>query len=197
MLTVRQQRFKRFFDLSFSILLLPFVIFPLILLLLLAQISTGKSGLFIQQRIGCRGKQFSLYKIRSLKGENHKDAVAVKSHQTSLGRWLRKTKLDELPQLFNIVKGDMSWVGPRPDVPGYTDKLEGEDRIILEVKPGITGPASIKYKDEEAVLLKQQNPLAYNDNVIWPDKVKINIAYIKQWSFWKDMGFLFTSLSKK
>jgi lipopolysaccharide/colanic/teichoic acid biosynthesis glycosyltransferase len=194
MLTKRQFIIKKIFDLSISIIILPFVIIPLILLLLLASFSTGKNGLFVQNRIGLHGNSFRLYKIRTLKGANHPDINAIKENETRLGRWLRKTKLDELPQIFNVLKGDMSWVGPRPDIAGYADQLTGEDRIILKIKPGITGPATLKYKNEDALLLKQNNPLQYNDTVIWPDKVKINKAYVAQWSLGKDIKYLWTSV---
>ncbi|MBZ0328380.1 MAG: sugar transferase [Altibacter sp.] len=196
MLTKKQLVLKRFFDLSFSLLILPFVIIPLILLLLIASVNTGSSGIFVQERIGRFGKHFKLFKVRSLKGENHKDALEIQQSETSFGRWIRSSKLDELPQLFNVLKGDMSWVGPRPDVPGYADNLKGEDRIILTVRPGITGPATLKYKDEDAVLLQQTDPNWYNDHVIWPDKVNINKAYIESWSLQKDIYYLFASVFK-
>lgn len=194
MLTRRQLIIKRIFDLSISIIVLPFVIIPLILLLVMASFNTGKNGLFVQKRIGYLGNAFHLYKIRTLKGANHIDVVAIKNSETGFGRWLRQTKLDELPQIFNVIKGEMSWVGPRPDVSGYADKLNDEDRIILAVKPGITGPATLKYKNEDGLLLKQDNPLEYNDTVIWPDKVKINKAYVAQWSLGKDINYLWTSV---
>jgi len=193
MLTPWQLTIKRIFDISISILALPFVIIPLILLVLIASFSTRKDGLFVQRRIGYLGKVFNLYKIRSLKGNDHTDIIAIRQNETRFGKWLRVTKLDELPQIFNVLKGDMSWVGPRPDVPGYADLLEGDDRIILNVKPGITGPATIKYKNEDSLLLKQQNPKQYNDEVIWPDKVKINKEYVRNWSLWKDVGYLWVS----
>lgn len=194
MLTRKQQHSKRFFDLTLTLLLLPFVIIPLLLLLLFATISTGANGLFVQTRIGQFGEPFRLYKIRTLKGAAHKDIVAIKKNETVFGRWLRHSKLDELPQVFNVLKGDMSWVGPRPDVPGYADALEGDDRELLNLKPGITGPATLKYKNEDALLLQQQNPLQYNDRVIWPDKVKLNKQYSKNWSLKQDMKYVLQSV---
>lgn len=194
MLTRKQQHSKRFFDLTLTLLLLPFVIIPLFLLLLFATLNIGASGLFVQTRIGQFGAPFRLYKIRTLKGAAHKDVVAIKKNETTFGRWLRRSKLDELPQVFNVLKGDMSWVGPRPDVPGYADVLQGEDREILSLKPGITGPATLKYKNEEALLLQQINPLQYNDTVIWPDKVLINKKYSKNWSLKKDMKYVLQSV---
>ncbi len=106
------------------------------------------------------------------------------------GKILRRTKLDELPQLWNVLIGDMSLVGPRPDVPGYADKLEGEDRIILSIRPGITGPATLKYRNEEEILAEKGDPWRYNDEVIWKDKVEINKMYIKNWSFKNDIRIL-------
>ena len=106
----------------------------------------------------------------------------------------RKYKIDELPQLINVLKGDMSFVGPRPDVPGYADKLEGEDRIILSIKPGITGPATLKYKNEEEILANVDDPVKYNNQVIWPDKVKINKEYIKNWSLKKDIEYILKTI---
>ena len=94
---------------------------------------------------------------------------------------MRKYKLDELPELWNVLIGDMSLVGPRPDVPGYADKLEGENRRMLLLKPGITGPASLKYRNEEEILAEQENPQKYNDAVLFPDKVQINIEYLEYW----------------
>ncbi|WP_297869742.1 sugar transferase [uncultured Flavobacterium sp.] len=126
--------------------------------------------LFKQVRIGKNGVSFVLYKFRSIPKKGVKPTV--------FGRILRRTKLDELPQLYNLIRGDMTLIGPRPDVPGYADQLKGDDRIILQVKPGITGLASLKYRNEEQLLAKQEDSLMYNDTVIWPDKVRINIWYI-------------------
>ena len=107
-----------------------------------------------------------------------------------IGKFLRKTKLDEIPQLWNVLIGDMSMVGPRPDVPGYADTLTGDDRVILTVRPGITGPATLKYRNEEQILAAQKDPIAYNDEVIWKDKIKINSNYVKNWSFENDIRIL-------
>ena len=107
-----------------------------------------------------------------------------------LGRFLRKTKLDELPQLWNVLIGDMSFVGPRPDIPGYYDILEGEARKVLELKPGITSLASIKYRDEECILKTQNNPSEYNDTVLFPDKVKMNLDYYYNRSFFGDLKII-------
>ncbi|MBA6363257.1 sugar transferase, partial [Colwellia sp. BRX8-8] len=109
----------------------------------------------------------------------------------------RKFKVDELPQLVNVLFGTMSFVGPRPDVPGYADLLEGDDRIVLTIKPGITGPASIKYKNEEELLAHQTDPKFYNDTVIWPDKVKINKEYISKYSFYTDIKFILKTVLER
>ena len=129
-----------------------------------------------------------------MKGEYSSSITTGEMRITKLGKFLRRYKLDEIPQIFNILKGDMSWVGPRPDVFGYADKLEGEDRIILSVKPGITGPAQLKYRNEEEILSKVKDPKLYNDNIIWKDKVKINKDYIENWSFTNDVNYLLRTI---
>lgn len=194
MLTKRQLAIKRVFDVSIVFLMLPFVIFPLILLTLGGSLSTRQSGIFKQRRIGQFGKPFFCYKIRTLIGENHEGIHEIVNSETRFGGWLRKTKLDELPQLFNVLKGDMSLVGPRPDVAGYSDVLQGVDRVILTVKPGITGPATLKYRNEDVLLQEQNDPKAYNDQVIWPDKIAVNKEYIKNWSVTEDIKLIVASV---
>jgi len=196
MLTKRQLRIKRIFDLAVAIVLIPFVLIPILIFAILASISTKQNGIFVQERIGQFGKPFRCYKIRSLKGSQHVGIDAIKSNETPFGRWLRWSKMDELPQLFNVLEGTMSLVGPRPDISGYADELSREDSVLLEIKPGITGPATLKYKNEDAVLLKQKDAKKYNDTVIWPDKIKLNKTYIKNWSLRKDIGYLWASISK-
>lgn len=151
---------------------------------------------FLQKRVGENGKLFTIIKIKTMYPNKKGSTVttANDSRITKSGKFFRKYKIDELPQLINVLKGDMSFVGPRPDVPGYADKLEGEDRIILSIKPGITGPASLKYKNEEEILANVENPNEYNDKVIWPDKVKINKEYIKNWSLKKDIEYIIKTL---
>ena len=121
-------------------------------------------------------------------------SVAGEERITTLGRTLRKYKLDELPELWNVFIGDMSFVGPRPDVPGYMDKLTGENRLILQLRPGITGPASLKYAHEEDILSQVQNPIEYNDQVIFPDKVKINLDYYYNHNFLDDIKIIFQTI---
>lgn len=193
MLTTNQRLIKRMFDFILALLALLISIVPLLILIAILSFHLKKNGIYKQTRIGYLGKSFTLYKLRTLKGKHHPNAVEIKQSQTTLTSWLRATKIDELPQIFNILKGDMSWVGPRPDLPGYADLLEGEDRIILTVRPGLTGPATIKYKNEEALLMQQKNALQYNDQVIWPDKVAINKEYVKNWSFKKDIKYIMYS----
>jgi lipopolysaccharide/colanic/teichoic acid biosynthesis glycosyltransferase len=194
MLSLKQQIVKRSFDVSIALFALILLIFPLILLLLISRLDLGLSGLFTQRRVGRNGKIFKMYKIRTLKGSKSHTIEEISTHQTPFGRWLRKSKLDEIPQFFNVLKGEMSLVGPRPDLPGYADQLKGDDKIILRVRPGITGPATIKYKQEDLLLKEQEDAQKYNDEVIWPDKVKINKEYIKNWSFFKDLKYIYKSV---
>lgn len=159
----------------------------------------GGPVIFKQKRVGQRGRLFTMYKFRSMNVAHSGNSVSVKgeSRITPLGAKLRKYKLDELPELWNVLIGDMSLVGPRPDVPGYADKLEGEDRRMLLLKPGITGPASLKYRNEEELLAEQEDPQKYNDEVLFPDKVRINIEYLDNWSFWNDIKIIiYTVLGK-
>ncbi len=159
----------------------------------------GGTVIFKQKRVGVDGKLFTMYKFRTMTVTHSGSSISVKGEGriTPLGALLRKYKLDELPELWNVFIGDMSFVGPRPDVPGYADKLQGKDRDILKLKPGITGPASLKYRNEEELLAFQDNPQQYNDEVIFPDKVRINHAYLDHWSFWLDIRIiLYTVLGK-
>lgn len=183
-LSASQQALKRCFDICISFLMLVLLGIPIVLMIVAARFSTGSTGLFRQERIGRHGKAFIIYKIRTLK------ETTEGRTPTGFGRFLRRFKLDELPQLYNVLKGDMSLVGPRPDIPGYADILQGDDRIILTVRPGITGPATLKYKNEEEILKQQPNPQWYNDEVIWKDKVEINKKYVAEWSFFKDLYYL-------
>ena len=120
--------------------------------------------------------------------------IAGDKRITSVGRFLRRWKLDELPTLWNVLKGDMSLVGPRPDVPGYADNLEGEYRRVLEMRPGIAGPATLKYSNEEKLLAEVDDPKKYNDEVVFPDKVRINLEYMDNWSLWKDIKIIFKTI---
>lgn len=166
-----------------TMLLLP----VLLVLFLVASLDTGFPGIFRQERIGRYGKIFTIYKFRTYHAVTHTKSL--------VGNWMRKYKLDELPQLFNILKGDMSLVGPRPDIPGYYDCLKGNDRLVLELKPGLTSEAGIKYRDEEALLNLQADALKYNDKILFPEKVKLNLEYYYQLSFKKDAQILLKTFS--
>lgn len=163
------------------------ILLPLLLILIIiASIDTGFPGLFLQKRVGLFGNVFFIYKIRTYHPKN--------GSKSKIGNWLRKTKLDELPQLFNVLKGDMSLVGPRPDIPGYYDVLTGEDHLILFLKPGLTSEAGIQFSNEEEILDQQENPLKYNDEILFPEKVKLNLKYYHQLSFKKDAQILLKTL---
>lgn len=156
----------------------------------------GGPVIFKQRRVGRNGKLFTMYKFRSMTVGHGGSSVSVagESRITPLGAKLRHYKLDELPELWNVLIGDMSFVGPRPDVPGYADQLKGKDREVLKLRPGITGPASLKYRDEEDLLAKQADPQKYNDEVIFPDKVRINLYYLHHYSFIKDIQMIFCTV---
>lgn len=192
MLSKSQKATKRVFDILLALICSVVFFFPLIFLVIGASISTRSFGIFSQKRVGENAQLFTLYKIKSMRKNTatHHVTTANDMRVTKFGKFLRRSKLDELPQLFNVLKGDMSFVGPRPDVEGYANQLEGEDRIILSIKPAITGPATIKFANEEIILAEQENPLEYNDTVLWPEKVQINKKYIENWSFSKDIGYI-------
>lgn len=156
----------------------------------------GGPVIFKQKRVGRNGRLFTMYKFRSMSVGHGGSSVSVagESRITPLGAKLRHYKLDELPELWNVLIGDMSFVGPRPDVPGYADRLTSNDRRVLELRPGITGPASLKYRDEEALLAGQKDPQRFNDEVIFPDKVKINLYYLNHYSFIKDIQMIFCTV---
>ncbi len=188
---------KRLVDLYFSILGL-IILFPIFIFISIVIKFTSKGPVFfIQERVGKEGVFFKMIKFRTM-FINHESTtkISVKGdlRVTKAGVFLRRFKLDELPELLNVLLGNMSLVGPRPDIPGYADKLVGEDRNILKLRPGITGPASLKYSNEEEVLSKQENPKAYNDQVIYPDKVRINLDYYYNQSIWLDIKIIFATI---
>jgi lipopolysaccharide/colanic/teichoic acid biosynthesis glycosyltransferase len=192
--------FKYLFDRLFALLGI-IILSPVVLVVaILVRAKIGNPVLFRQERVGKDGKLFTIWKFRTMEDENEGSSVCVAGDERILpwGVKLRKYKLDELPQLWNVLKGDMSFVGPRPDVPGYADKLEGDDRDVLKLRPGITGPATLKYRNEEELLATVDNPQEYNDTVIFPDKVRINCYYLHHYSFWMDIRMIFcTVLGKK
>jgi len=188
---------KRCFDIILASLGILLTWWIIIIAFIIATIDTKQNGFFIQKRVGQNGKPFRLIKIRTMKTIPGLDTTVTTSTDpriTAIGKWLRKFKIDELPQLFNVLVGDMSFVGPRPDVPGFADCLEGDDRIILSVRPGITGPATIKYKKEEELLRSCPDPERYNREVIFPDKVRINREYIENYSFLLDIKYIFLTI---
>ena len=189
--------FKELFDRSAALLGL-LILWPVMLVIgiIIAVKMPGGPVLFRQQRVGRHGRLFTMVKFRTMTAGIPGSTVSVAgdSRITPLGATLRRYKLDELPELWNVLKGDMSFVGPRPDVPGYADRLKGTDRRILELKPGITGPATLKYRDEEQLLALQPGPQDYNGRVIFPDKVRINLEYLENRSFAEDLRIIIQTL---
>ena len=160
-------------------------------------LDTGCNGMFVQVRVGRYGRLFKVYKIRTMRPDRLLDSTVTTSRDpriTRIGRMMRRLKLDELPQLFNVLIGDISLVGPRPDVPGYADTLSGEDRLVLSVRPGLTGPATLKYRDEETLLASVADPERYNREVIYPDKIAINKDYVRNYSFLSDLRYILRTL---
>ena len=218
--------FKRLFDIVASLLglLLIWWIFPIVAFLIHRKMPGGPA-FFCQKRVGKDGKLFTCHKFRSMTVKHNGSTVSVAgdSRITPFGATLRHYKLDELPGLWDVLIGNMSFVGPRPDVPGYADKLEGDDRDVLKLRPGITGPATLKYRLEDEYLANarelvcslslsdygitkeqidnmsdQEVAVWYNDNVIYPDKVRLNCYYYRHYSFIKDIQMIIcTVLGKK
>ena len=180
---------KRIFDIIFSLTAIVSLSWLLVLVYLAASAATHSGGLFVQKRIGRFGTPFTIYKFRTINPEN--------GMINRVSGFLRRSKLDELPQFFNVLFGDMSIVGPRPDIAGYYDTLTGEDRQLLNLRPGITGPASLKYFDEEAILSRQLDSLKYNDQIIFPDKVRINLIYQERQSIALDIKIILYSVIGK
>ena len=192
--------------LGLIVLALPMGIIAIIVLV------TMKGGpvLYRQVRVGKNGKLFKIHKFRTMTNDQEVSNIAYpnKTRITPFGAWLRKHKLDELPELWDVLIGNMSFVGPRPDVPGYADQLQGDDRVVLQMRPGITGPATLKYRDEEHLIetyVKQAKAngdsrtedeiaLHYNDEVIYPDKVRINVDYYRNFSLLKDLSIILHTL---
>jgi lipopolysaccharide/colanic/teichoic acid biosynthesis glycosyltransferase len=187
---------KRIFDLLASAIGL-ILLSPLLLAIaVFIKLKMPGPVLFRQERIGRNGKPFTIFKFRSMRPDHQGSTISVKGEKriTPLGAFLRKHKFDELPELWNVVCGDMSLVGPRPDMPGYANQLVGEEKLILKLRPGITGPASLKYANEEELLAGVADPVKYNDEIIWPDKVRINLDYYYNRSFLGDMLIIFKTI---
>lgn len=191
---------KRLFDFTAAFFGL-ITLFPILLVVsLLIALDSRGPVIFSQQRVGRHGKLFSMVKFRSMYVKQASNStVSVKGDKriTRVGAFIRKTKIDELPELWNVLIGDMSLVGPRPDVKGYADELQNESRKILELRPGITGPASLKFVNEEELLASVDNPEQYNREVIYPEKVKLNLEYYYQQNFLLDIKIIFATIFRK
>ena len=188
---------KRLFDIIFSFVGIVFLFPVFIIVSILIKIDSSGPVFFIQERVGLNGNFFKIIKFRSMKtNQNNSLTVTLENDKriTRIGKKIRKYKIDEIPELINVFIGDMSLVGPRPDVPGYADLLEGENRNILKLRPGITSRASIKYANEEMILLNEDDPIAYNNNIIFPDKVKLNLNYYYNNNIWIDIKIIFATL---
>lgn len=190
-------------------LLLIWWVFPLVAILIKIKMPGGPA-FFVQKRVGKGGKLFNCHKFRTMTVNHNGSTVSVAgdSRITPFGATLRHYKLDELPGLWDVLIGNMSFVGPRPDVPGYADKLEGDDRDVLKLRPGITGPATLKYRLEDEMISEyvakrkaegdtrpmQEIATEYNDKVIWPDKVRLNSYYYRNYNFVKDIEMIFATV---
>ena len=202
---------KRLFDIFASFLGLLFLWPILLIVAIMVKIKMpGGPAFFVQKRVGKGGKLFDCHKFRTMTVKHNGSTVSVAgdSRITPFGAVLRHYKLDELPELWDVLIGNMSFVGPRPDVPGYADKLEGDDRDVLKLRPGITGPATLKYRLEDEMISDyvakkqaegdtrpmQEIAIEYNDKVIYPDKVRLNCYYYRHYSFWKDIEMIFATV---
>lgn len=202
---------KYIFDRITALLGLVVLALPLLVIAILVKRSVkGEPALFRQIRVGKDGRLFNIHKFRTMTNEKEVSNIAYpnRARVTPFGAKLRCHKLDELPELWDVLLGHMSFVGPRPDVPGYADQLQGDDRVVLKMRPGITGPATLKYRDEEQLIerhvraaLDEGDPrseeeiaLQFNDEVIYPDKVRINVDYYKNYSFLKDLSIILKTI---
>ena len=202
---------KFIFDRFMACIGLLVLVIPMAVIALLIKVTMpGGPVVFRQTRVGKDGKLFKIHKFRTMTNEKEVSHIAYpnRARVTPLGAWLRRHKLDELPELWDVLVGHMSFVGPRPDVPGYADQLQGDDRVVLKMRPGITGPATLKYRDEEHLIeayVKQtkadgdprsEDEIAqwYNDEVIYPDKVRINVDYYHHYSFFKDIKIILQTI---
>lgn len=189
---------KRSFDIVASFFGLVLLIPVLLLIALLIKLLMPGPVIFCQERTGRYGKPFVICKFRTMAADNRGSTISVKGEGriTPVGAKLRKYKFDELPELWNVLRGDMSFVGPRPDMPEYANRLVGEERQILELRPGITGPATLKYANEEELLASFFDPQKYNDEVLWPDKVRINLEYYNSHTFLGDLRIILKTVFK-
>ena len=159
----------------------------------LAQREAGDTGFYRQVRIGRHGRQFRVLKFRTMRVSDSVGTVVTVKGDPRVTRWgrrLRRSKLDEVPQLWNVLIGEMSLVGPRPDVPGFADRLSGDDRDVLLVRPGITGPASIRWRYEEEILARVRSPETFNREFVYPDKLRVNLEYVRSFTLAKDLRYI-------
>jgi lipopolysaccharide/colanic/teichoic acid biosynthesis glycosyltransferase len=198
-LTVRQRAAKRTFDVAVAGVALA-LLWPLIVIAAaVARVETGETGVFRQTRVGRHGRRFELWKIRTMRTDAARtSSVTIDGDPriTRCGHVLRRSKIDELPQLLNVLRGEMSIVGPRPDVPGFHDQLEGDDRIVLSVRPGITGLAALRFADEERLLAAQSHPERFNRDVLFPAKVALDCAYVAGYSLCADMRIIAATVAR-
>lgn len=193
----RDRFFKRLFDIIVSFIGLLLLWWFILMTFILATLDTRRNGFFTQRRVGKDGKLFTVIKIRTMREmPNINTAVTHENDPriTCLGRFWRRSKIDELPQLVNVLFGQMSLVGPRPDVPGFADQLTAPDEVILSVRPGITGPATLYFRNEEKLLARQMFPETYNKEIIWPEKVRMNREYVENYSFWRDLQYIWQTI---
>ena len=205
---------KYIFDRVVSFIGLLFLLPVLLIVAILVKVKMpGGPALFVQKRVGKDGKLFNCHKFRTMTVKHNGSTVSVAgdSRITPLGAKLRHWKLDELPGLWDVLIGNMSFVGPRPDVPGYADKLQGGDRRLLKLRPGITGPATLKYRLEDEMISEyvakkqaegdsrpmQEIAVEYNDTMIYPDKVRLNLYYLDHYSFVKDFQMILCTVFGK
>lgn len=188
---------KRFFDFIFAFVGLLILAVPILIIALIIKATSPKPVFFAQDRVGRGGRIFRVIKFRTMKiQEKNTSSITIAGDKrvTPIGRFLRRWKLDEIPQLWNVLPGEMSFVGPRPDVPGYADRLMEDDRRVLLLRPGITGPSTLKYANEEEILAQVEDPVRFNDEVIFPDKVRINLGYLDNCSFKNDLFYIWETI---
>jgi lipopolysaccharide/colanic/teichoic acid biosynthesis glycosyltransferase len=196
-LSGRQQIAKRILDVFLAIIGLVLFSWMILLGWFIATIDTRQNGFFLQDRIGKNGERFRIWKLRTMREDPYHDtSVTTQSDPriTKSGAFLRKTKWNELPQLINVLLGSMSFVGPRPEVPGFADELEGDDRVILTTPPGITGRATLRFRHEEIVLDSVDDPDAYNVDILFPEKVQLNREYVENYSVFSDLKYVFMTV---
>lgn len=189
---------KRAFDILASFAGLLVLLLPMATIALIIVVSDGIPVLFRQKRVGRNGRLFTIYKFRTMSyaaGSVSTITTASDARVTPMGRWLRRFKLDELPQLWNVLRGDMSFVGPRPDVPGYLDRLRGDATALWELRPGITGPATLLFRREEEMLASIKDYVRFNDEVVYPEKVRLNLVYLSRSSFPVDLGYMLATIA--